>query len=59
MVVEGLSSREVGELLYISPRTVDKHRSNIMKKLKINDSFELVRYALKIGVLDPDLWSQQ
>lgn len=59
LVVEGFSSRKIGELIYISPRTVDKHRSNIMKKLEINDSMELVRFALKIGVIDPELWSRR
>lgn len=59
LVAEGLSSKKISQLLYISHRTVDKHRSNIMKKLEISDSRELVRYALKIGVLDPDLWSDR
>lgn len=59
LVAEGFSSKRIGQLLYISPRTVDKHRSNIMRKLHITDSRELVRYALKIGVLDPDLWGDQ
>lgn len=59
LVVEGFSSREIGEQIFISPRTVDKHRSNIMKKLGIKDSFELVRYAVKVGIIDPDLWCQQ
>jgi DNA-binding NarL/FixJ family response regulator len=59
LVAEGFSSKRIGQLLYISPRTVDKHRSNLMKKLEIADSRELVRYALKIGVLDPDLWGDQ
>ncbi len=59
LVAEGFSSKRIGQMLYISPRTVDKHRSNIMRKLHITDSRELVRYALKIGVLDPDLWSDQ
>jgi len=58
LVVEGFSSREIGEQIFISPRTVDKHRSNIMKKLEIKDSFELVRYAIKVGIIDPDLWCQ-
>lgn len=59
LVAEGFSSKRIGQLLYISPRTVDKHRSNLMKKLEIADSRELVRYALKIEVLDPDLWGDQ
>ena len=59
LVAEGFSSKKIGQLLYISPRTVAKHRSNLMKKLEIADSRELVRYALKIGVLDPELWGDQ
>lgn len=59
LVAEGFSSKRIGQLLCISPRTVDKHRSNLMKKLGISDSRELVRYALKIGVLDPELWNDR
>ena len=59
LVAEGFSSRTIGQLLHISPRTVDKHRSNLMAKLGISDSRNLIRYALKIGVLDSELWSEQ
>jgi DNA-binding NarL/FixJ family response regulator len=47
---EGLTSREVGERLFISHRTVEKHRQNIMAKLGLRNLAELVQYALERGV---------
>lgn len=47
LIVEGLTSREIAEKLYISPRTVDTHRSNLMGKLEIKNTAELVRFALE------------
>jgi DNA-binding NarL/FixJ family response regulator len=35
---------------------VEKHRSNIVKKLDLHDPMAMVRYAVKIGVVDPELW---
>ena len=55
LVVEGHSSRQVGDLLCISPKTVEKHRSNIMKKLDLYDLPGMVKYAVKIGLIDPEL----
>lgn len=46
-IVKGLTSQEIAEKLYISPRTVDTHRANLMKKLDINNAAGLVRYALE------------
>ena len=51
LVARGKSSSEVSEQLFISPRTVDTHRSNIMKKLKVRNSVELVNKAKEMGVL--------
>ncbi len=47
LIVEGLTSKEIAEKLYISPRTVDTHRANLMQKLELNNIAELVRYAIK------------
>jgi len=44
---EGLTSKEIAEKLYISHRTVDKHRQNIREKLELDNAMEMVRYALK------------
>jgi len=40
----------------LSPKTVDKHRCNIMKKMNPHNVVELVRYALKAGLINPDGW---
>lgn len=56
LMVEGNSTRQVADLLCISPKTVEKHRSSVMNKLGIHDLVGLVKYAVKIGVLDPKLW---
>lgn len=47
LLTNGLSSKEIGEKLFISPRTVDAHKYNVMQKLKVNSSSELVYFALK------------
>lgn len=51
LTAEGYSSREIGKKLFISPKTVDTYRSRIMKKLKLNHRSELVRFALRVGLL--------
>ena len=49
LISEGLSSKQVGEKLFISPRTVDTHRTNLMNKLDIHNIADLIRFALKNG----------
>lgn len=49
LLVKGLTSSEIGKKLYISPRTVDKHRTNLLKKLGLKNTASLVRYALSDG----------
>lgn len=51
MTAEGFSSSEIGERLFISPKTVDTYRSRIMEKLQLNHRSELVRFALNTGLL--------
>ena len=51
LTAEGFSSREIGERLYISPKTVETYRSRIMIKLGLNHRSELVRFALRTGLL--------
>lgn len=57
-LAEGLSSRAVADKLFISPKTVENHRANIMNKLGLHSTMELVRYAAKIGLIDVDLWKE-
>jgi DNA-binding NarL/FixJ family response regulator len=49
LIAEGKSSKDIADLLFISFRTVERHRSNIMEKLNIKKIADLVRYALQRG----------
>jgi len=51
LTAEGFSSREIGGKLFISPKTVDTYRSRIMDKLGLSHRSELVRFALRSGLL--------
>lgn len=51
LTAEGYSNKEIAERLTISPRTVETHRANFMRKLGLNSRPELIRYALRRGVL--------
>ncbi len=50
-LAEGLSNKEIGERLFISARTVDTHRSNLMKKLGVHNVAGLVRLAMAEGLV--------
>lgn len=52
MTALGYSSREIGEMLFISPKTVDTYRQRSMDKLKLETRADLVQYALKNGLLE-------
>ena len=58
MVAEGISTNEIGERLFISPKTVENHRSSIMRKLNLHSTIEIARYAAKLGIIDIDLWKK-
>jgi two-component system, NarL family, response regulator NreC len=49
LIAEGKSSKEIGTLLCISVRTVERHRANIMHKLSVRTTVDLVKYALRKG----------
>jgi DNA-binding NarL/FixJ family response regulator len=53
LLSEGLSSKEIGIRLAISPRTVDSHRDRIMKKLGVHNVVGIVRYAVIHGLMGP------
>jgi two-component system response regulator NreC len=52
LTAEGMTSREIAQRLVISPKTVDRHRENIMAKLNLHSRAELVRYAIERGLID-------
>ncbi len=53
LVAQGFSSKEMASELGISPKTVEKHRQGVMKKLRIHEVAGLTRYALSAGLLEP------
>lgn len=54
MAAEGRSSTEIGEKLVISPRTVEIHRGRVMKKLGLRNQADLIRYAIRRGIIPMD-----
>lgn len=51
MLAEGASNQEIADKLFISPKTVERHRENIMRKLNLHSRSELVRYAIRKGII--------
>jgi len=58
LLAEGYSAKEVAANLFISPKTVENHRTSIMNKLGLHSTLELVRYAARLGLVDVDLWKE-
>ena len=54
LAAEGHTNAEIGKRLFISPRTVEIHRANMMQKLALRNQTDLIRYALKQGILSND-----
>jgi len=52
LVAEGKTTKEIASLLGISVKTAESHRSNLMDKLNIHDTAGLVRYAIRIGLIE-------
>lgn len=52
LIAQGFSNKEIGDKLFISHRTVDTHRTNLMKKLEVNNIAGLIRFALKNGLVE-------
>ena len=53
LIAEGLSAKEVASELSISTKTVEAHRTSLMRKLGVRKATELVRYALRHGLIEP------
>ena len=54
LIAEGKSSKEIGKMLFLSSKTVDAHRKNIMDKLNLHTIPELTKYAIKRGLTSLD-----
>jgi len=53
LLAEGYSNKEIGDLLHISVKTVEKHRANLIGKLDLHNVAQLTAYAIKKGLVDP------
>ncbi|MCI5208294.1 MAG: DNA-binding response regulator [Candidatus Electrothrix sp. ATG2] len=51
LVVNGLTSKQIGKKLRLSPRTVDRHRSSLLKKFNMKNSVDLVNYVVKNSLI--------
>jgi len=51
LIAEGFSNKEIGSKLFISHRTVDTHRTNLMKKLDVSNIAGLISYAIRNGIV--------
>ncbi len=51
LIAEGRTNREIASMLYLSVKTVQAHRANLMRKLGLHDRVELVKYALRKGII--------
>lgn len=52
MIAEGHSTKEISDILFISPSTVKTHRANIMEKLQFENISQLVQFAMHLGIVD-------
>jgi two-component system response regulator NreC len=53
LLADGMTNSEIGEQLSISPKTVARHRENIMGKLNLHSRTDLVKYAIRKGIIEP------
>jgi DNA-binding NarL/FixJ family response regulator len=53
LVAEAHTTEQIADILTISPRTVERHRENIMGKLGMRDRVQLTRYAIRRGLIEP------
>lgn len=54
LIAEGQTNREIADLLFLSVKTVQAHRANLMRKLGMHDRTELVKYAIRKGIIGLD-----
>lgn len=56
LLVEGNSNVDIAEILCLAYKTVEKHRGSIVRKLGMSNPVEMVKYAVRLGLIDPDFW---
>jgi DNA-binding NarL/FixJ family response regulator len=53
LIAEAHTNKEIAEILHLSEKTVESHRANVLQKLGMRDRVELVRYAIRNGLVEP------
>jgi DNA-binding NarL/FixJ family response regulator len=53
LIAEAFTNRQIADTLQVSEKTVESHRSNLLAKLGMRDRVELVRYAIRRGLVEP------
>lgn len=56
LLVEGNTTQEISHILCVSPKTIEKHRANVGKKLGITQPIKMLQYAIRTGIVDPNSW---
>lgn len=54
LIAEGHTNRKIADMLFISPKTVETHRSHILKKLDLHSTADVTKYAIEKGIIDTD-----
>jgi DNA-binding NarL/FixJ family response regulator len=54
MIAEGQTTKEIARTLHLSVKTVETHRTQLMERLDIHDVAGLVRYAIRVGLVQPE-----
>jgi DNA-binding NarL/FixJ family response regulator len=52
LIAEAYTNKAIGATLHLSEKTVESHRANLMRKLEMRDRVELVRYAIRRGLIE-------
>ena len=53
LIAEAYTNRQIAEILNVAEKTVESHRGNLLRKLGMRDRVELVRYAIRRGLVEP------
>jgi DNA-binding NarL/FixJ family response regulator len=56
LLAKGFTNQQIAEKLFISQKTVKNHRANIMRKLELHSAHDLIRKAISLGLVDPEIW---
>jgi len=56
LIIDGTTNKKIANMLCLSPKTVEKHRANIMEKTKAKTPMSLIRFAIRNKIIDPDCW---